>query len=163
MSYLNRAAAVAAAVKAGGTAFMTHFDLKVSAWYVRGVDLALPAEVLAFAERDWVHHVEWTLTEGGRLVPCVVVTCAIDDTRMLEVPKDVALQPIDADLWRDASAPSPVRPRSTVESPVKVVWRVAGEMIGAARKDVIAACVALGVDKSTASTQFYKWGKAQQG
>ena len=54
-----------------------------------------------------------------------------------------------------------LRAKSDIESPVKVVWRIADEMKGADRKAVIAACEAAGVNKSTASTQFYKWQKAQ--
>lgn len=161
MSYLNRTSAVAAA-SARWSNFTTYFDLKMSLWYAREIDLALPTGDLEWDHAECVHHVEWALLEGGHLAPCVVVTCSLADIPG-DVPQGWVVQPLEPALWRDANAPSPVRPRSTVESPVKVVWRVAGEMIGAARKDVIAACIALGVDKSTASTQFYKWGKAQQG
>lgn len=159
MSYLTRIAAVNAARKSGAP-FMTYFDIRVGTWYQREVRLALPAEVKALEALPFVHHVEWSLSKRGTLVPCAVVTCAADDVRMLEVPTGIKIEPLDPSTWL-TSGVSPVRPRSTVESPVAVVWRVAGEMVGASRKQVIAACVALGVNPSTAATQYHKWGKAR--
>lgn len=37
------------------------------------------------------------------------------------------------------------------------VWEVAEEMIGARRKDVVAACVAKGIPEGTAKTQYQHW------
>lgn len=159
MSYLNRASAYAAAVKANPVAAVcTYFDIKVSHWYYRHVDIALPDAAVLIAKRDGVHHVEWALIDGGHLVPCVVTTC---DPATFDTPEGWVAQALDASLWYDRSTVA-VRPRSEIESPVAVVWRVTGEMVGKARGEVIAACVALGVNKSTASTQFYKWGIAQK-
>lgn len=86
------------------------------------------------------------------------------------------VEPLTLDLWEPdpptgtlgtvkrsvTSATSAIRERSTAESPVKLVHRLADEMRGQPRKDVIAACVAAGVNKSTANTQFYHWQKAQE-
>lgn len=51
---------------------------------------------------------------------------------------------------------------STVKSPVKRVWHIADSMPKAARKDVIAECVAQGVASGTARTQYQAWFKASQ-
>lgn len=64
---------------------------------------------------------------------------------------------------RDGDDPAPARARSDVESPVKTVWRIADEHKAAGTfetKAVVAACVAAGVNKATASTQVYRWKKA---
>lgn len=157
MSYLTRAAAARTALKTLGTPFMTYWDAHVQAWYVKGVDLALPIDDVAFATRDNVHHFEWALVDS-HLVPCMIVTCRAEDVG--DIPAGWVVQPLDAALWRDPAALSrPARAKSAIESPVAVVWRLASEMVGATRKEVIAACVALGVNPSTAATQFHKWGK----
>src|SRR5574337_1137292 len=52
--------------------------------------------------------------------------------------------------------------RAEVEGPVAVVRRIAGEMQGASRKDIIAACVAAGINANTAKTQYQRWAKEQQ-
>lgn len=158
MSYLTRIAAVNAAAR-DGLPFMTYFDRSLNVWYFKQVILPLPVEVKALEALDFVHHVEWALSERGTLVPCAVVTCAADDVRMLEVPTGVKIEALDPSTWLTVTKYE--RPRSSVESPVAVVWRVANEMVGASRKEVIAACVALGVNPSTAATQYHKWGKAQ--
>ncbi len=157
MSYLTRAAAANAALKTLTTPFMTHWDAHVQAWYVKAVDLPLPIAELGWATRLDVHHFEWALVNSN-LVPCAVVTCREEDVGVL--PEGWVAQPLDASLWRDPAALSrPARAKSAIESPVAVVWRLASEMVGATRKDVIAACVALGVNASTAATQYHKWGK----
>lgn len=157
MSYLTRTAAVAAARKTGATSYMTTFDRHVNAWYVRGVDLALPAEALALEALPFVHHVEWALVNSN-LTPCAVVTCAL--ANVTDIPAGVHVEPINTEVWATPAA-TYQRPKSSVASPVKFVWATADAMKGATRAEVIAACVAAGVDKSTAATQFYKWGKAQ--
>ena len=159
MSYLTRAAAARTALKTLGTPFMTYWDAHVQAWYVKPIDMPLPIETVEWATRLNVHHFEWALVNSN-LVPCMVVTCRAEDVG--DVPEGWVVHPLDAALWRDPNALArPARAKSAIESPVAVVWRVAGEMIGAARKDVIAACVALGVNPSTAATQYHKWGKAR--
>ena len=51
---------------------------------------------------------------------------------------------------------------SSIKSPVKRVWHIADSMPKAARKDVIAECVAQGVASGTARTQYQAWFKASQ-
>lgn len=54
------------------------------------------------------------------------------------------------------------RERSTIEKPVEVVHRLCDEMEGASRDEIVAACVAQGVNENTAKTQFYRWQKKQR-
>lgn len=49
------------------------------------------------------------------------------------------------------------RDRSRVEEPCHRVWTVASSMVGARRRDVVAACVAQGVAFYTARTQYQRW------
>ena len=58
-----------------------------------------------------------------------------------------------------SKAKAPSAP-STVESPVAFVHATCDKMKDAARKDVIAALVAKGVNKFTAATQYQAWRKA---
>jgi hypothetical protein len=50
---------------------------------------------------------------------------------------------------------------STIESPVAAVHALCEKMKGAARKDIIAAAVAKGINKYTASTQIQRWRSMQ--
>jgi hypothetical protein len=43
---------------------------------------------------------------------------------------------------------------------VKLVHDICDKMKGARRRDVIAACVAKGINKHTAATQFQRWSTA---
>jgi hypothetical protein len=54
------------------------------------------------------------------------------------------------------------RERSTVEGAVAIVWDIAADMLkqGAARKDILAACVNAGVALNTARTQYQHYRKA---
>jgi len=130
-------------------------------------------DALAYARTvDFVSHVEVMHIDGGRqpgLRSVLVVTCRKDELPE-GVPFDV--EPVTPSLWDDGAADhfehrarsttsAGPRAKSDVESPTKLVWRLADEMPGADRKAVIDACVAAGVNKSTAQTQYYKWSKAQ--
>ena len=46
------------------------------------------------------------------------------------------------------------------EKPTQVVRRIASEMKGRPRREVIEACVAAGVKPTTAKTQYQKWHSA---
>lgn len=48
---------------------------------------------------------------------------------------------------------------SLIEGPVSKVRHICETMRGSARKDVIAACVAEGINEGTARTQYQKWFK----
>ncbi len=64
-------------------------------------------------------------------------------------------QPIAVATVRPVQKPS--APRSACDRPVKKVFEIAEDMAGRPRKDVIAACVAAGVNPSTARTQYQIW------
>lgn len=55
-----------------------------------------------------------------------------------------------------------VRKQSTVNSPVRLVWEICDANRGAARKSIIARCVSAGINKNTASTQYYHWKRANR-
>ena len=52
--------------------------------------------------------------------------------------------------------------KSNIESPCLFVWNMADSMPGAARKDVVAACVEAGVALYTAKTQYQQWYTAKK-
>lgn len=177
MSYLARSSAAIAAKRKWPGAFMTWFDSKVSAWYSKEIMKPLSEDALAWEKQDFVHHVEWTtgyeherftgekLEFPQQLYTCLVVSCRREEITET-IPDGYLLQPLTRDLWRDVNdttRPAGTRAKSDIESPVKVVWRLAEEMKGADRKAVIAACVEAGVNKSTAATQYYKWQQTQKG
>lgn len=179
MSYMSRSQAARAAKKNHNwVGFMTYFDRTVQVWYNREVQLPIPDAVLTLEKLDFVHHIEWTtgyhhknmtgedITKPEELSLCVVVNCRRDEIKSEEIPNGFLIQPLTRDLWQDVSETTHgngLRAKSEIESPVKVVWRIADEMKGQDRKAVIAACIEAGVNKSTANTQYYKWSKAQEG
>jgi hypothetical protein len=71
--------------------------------------------------------------------------------------------------WAKAMLGSPAKAkpgyisRSAIASPVARVHAIATSMPGAARKDVIAACLAEGIATCTAKTQYQVWFKASKG
>lgn len=58
--------------------------------------------------------------------------------------------------------PKVIENRSTAEKPCRLVWDLADAMVGARRKDVIAAAVAKGVAFYTARTQYQLWAQIQK-
>ncbi len=58
--------------------------------------------------------------------------------------------------------PKHIENRSTVKKPCRLVWDLADAMIGASRKDVIAAAEAKGVAYYTARTQYQLWTQVQK-
>lgn len=50
---------------------------------------------------------------------------------------------------------------STIKGPVAAVHALCDKMKGAARKDIIAAAVAAGINKFTAATQYQRWRTAK--
>lgn len=68
----------------------------------------------------------------------------------------------DAPAQADEKSKAP-RPRSDAQSPTKLVWQIADEMSDKPRAEIIAACVAAGVNPATASTQFSRWKKSKGG
>ena len=132
------------------------------------------AEALAYAKSvDFVHHVEVQFIDEGKTPgtrSVLIATCLKD-----ELPQSIpfAVDPITPSLWAEgaadnfehrarSSSSAGERAKSEVESPTKLVWKIADEMVGASKKEVVAACVAAGVNPSTASTQHYRWSKAKE-
>lgn len=179
-TYLTRSQAAAGAKRASLTWFHTSSFPKTPQPYWKYHDMGqFPKPELAdWAKgKDYVHHIEVGFTKDAddqtKACGVMVVTCSLEDLPQEDVfdaaEKGFRFEPITPSLWtqadpdtKSASTGGP-REKSAIESPVKVVWRIADEMQGADRAAVIAACVEAGVNKSTASTQFYKWQKAQKG
>ena len=123
-------------------------------------------DYVAWTETAWDTPVGLRPMKYGVLV----VSCRKDELPH-DIPDTLWIEPQTPSLWStkdDTAAPAKARlstggPRakSDVESPTKLVWQLADDMVGASRKDVIAACVAKGVHPSTASTQYSRWNKAR--
>lgn len=135
---------------------------------------------IAYAEAvDWATHVEvWPVDEGrkpGQKV-VLIVTCFKDELPD-DIPPSVELEPVTPSLWesddkegfehRKRETSAGPRAKSDVESPTKLVWKIADElMTGLTALDkemrgvIINKCVEAGVNKSTAQTQLYRWAKA---
>lgn len=123
--------------------------------------------------KDYVHHTESQSADGFRTADnygVLVITCMLDEISAAERDEAKALgfifEPITPGLFTPEKVeaektPSAPRAKSEVESPTKLVWEVADSMPGASRNDVVDACVKRGVNKSTASTQYYRWQKAR--
>lgn len=161
MSYLSRSMAANAAMRKGWKSYTTYFDRQVQVWYNKEVNLDNPAK--EWEKHDFVHHVEFQIVDS-KLKPTLVVNCRREEITE-DIPAEFGIEPLTRDLWNDipdseVAKAMGIRAKSDIESPVKVVWRLADEMKGQDRKAVIAACIEAGVNKATASTQFYKWQKA---
>src|SRR5262245_46536794 len=98
MSYLTRSGAVAAAQRKGWKSFMTYFDRSTRVWHFKEVAMENPAQ--SWEALDFVHHVEWGLYDGGKLKPCIVVTCRREEITET-VPDAWVLEPIARELWYD--------------------------------------------------------------
>lgn len=175
--YLTRRAAALAALRAGVVNFQTRLDpLNRPAWKFTTMTGTSPAKEWAKG-KDFVHHVESDWNDQGRqpgYTGVLVVSCTLEEITLAEHAEIKALgfriEPLTPELFGLKGSTSPrarststtgSRAKSEAESPVKVVWRTADEMKGKPRAEIVAACVAAGVNKSTAMTQFYKWQKAQ--
>jgi hypothetical protein len=77
--------------------------------------------------------------------------------RAAQAPGDRAAAP----RARPATPPAATN-RSTAESPTRRVHAIADAMPGATRQEVVAACVAEGINRNTAGTQYFHWSKARQ-
>lgn len=174
--FLSRAQAARYAAKQGWVNFHSrsmpdsHYG---RVWRVHQMPGQCPAD--HWKSRDYVAHVESSYIDEGR-VPGIrgvlVVTCFLEEIPAEDILQIKAegheLEPMTPSLWNDksearAEGTIASRARSEAESPTKLVWSIADSMPDADRKDVIAACVEQGVNKSTAQTQYYKWSKARKG
>lgn len=181
MRFLSRSQAAVAAqrVTAPGEGFYT-FDMPGAnstpggrIWkYLTHRHTSPEAEAWA-KSRDYVNHVECAPVDGFRtsaVTPVLVITCTLEEVPEADQAEVKTLgfrfEPITPSLFKPErdeveKEPGAPRERSAVESPTKLVWEIADSMPGAAREQVIAACVERGVHKATASTQFYRWQKSK--
>lgn len=143
----------------GWKLFEMHGDVSAALEYAKGKDFVAQVEC---------HHIDEGRQPGTR--PVLVVTCLRDELPA-DIPFDV--EPVTPSLWEQGAADNfdhrarskasaGQRAKSDVESPTKLVWKIADEMVDAPKKDVVAACVAAGVNASTASTQYYRWSKVRE-
>lgn len=180
--YSTRSMAAKAAMKAGLRNFRTLPDrIERGMWRYHQMPGTSPAADWATG-KDFVHHVETDFVDGGRSpghVGVLVITCTLEEIANENVPADFRVEPITPSLFKPdapdtgrargestgAAEGSFTRAKSDVASPSKLVWEMADKMTaaGSTRNEVIEACVAAGVNKATASTQFYRWAKAQKG
>jgi hypothetical protein len=78
------------------------------------------------------------------------------DTASKLVVDDYQDRPATPPVATPAPTVAPAKSKSTIQSPVKVVWAVCEEMKSAARKDVVAECMRRGVNVHTAKTQYQR-------
>lgn len=87
-------------------------------------------------------------------------------TKKKVAPTDVTTQEVETPEVQVETSPEPKAPRavprSTAESPTKLVWAIADAMPGEKRGAVVAACIAQGIATGTARTQYQKWSKAKK-
>lgn len=176
MIYTTRSQAAAAAVKelGEGKFFRTtrthegdwrfHYepgDCPVAAW-AKGKDF------VAWVETDWFRDEDPAVKVGVLVITCRREELGQED--YLGIPEPFVIEPITPELFEGHKPLNPFekatkkprsstgeRAKSDVESPTKLVWQIADEMKDAERSAVVAACVARGVNKATASTQYYRW------
>lgn len=171
-SFVFRSSAAADAKKNNETNFCTVHTPSTGMWKWAHQ----PGDNLASEWAKGKDFVAWTETTFVDSVKkgLVVVTITREELALEDVPAEFIYEPVTASLWdqdrpdvgTDAAPKTRMtatgpRAKSGIESPVKTVWRLADEMKGQDRKVVIAACIEAGVNKATASTQFYRWQKAQ--
>lgn len=181
MRFLSRSQAATAAkrVTAPGEGFYT-FDMPGAnstpsgrIWKYLTHRHPSPEAELWAKSRDYVSHVEVAPVDGFRtseVVPVLVITCTLEEVPTADRAEVKELgyrfEPITPSLFQPEveerkPGASTQRERSSVQSPTKLVWEIADSMPGAARDQVITACMERGVHKSTASTQFYRWQKSK--
>lgn len=163
--YLTRSQAGRAGKRLGMAGFQT-FHQSGFGWKLVEMSARSPAADWFEAEKPdfvaWVetHHIDGGRQPGYRGV--LVVTCFKHELPK-DIPAEFGIEPITPELWstRSSTEKAEGRAKSEVASPTKLVWTIADSMPGASRKDVIAACVAQGINASTAGTQYYKWSKSK--
>lgn len=174
-SYVFRSQARDAARKAGHANFRTSLNPIERMWkftYEPGVS---PAAEWAQG-KDFVSHVETAWVDGLKK-GVLVVTCTREELVDENIPAEFLIEPLTPELFEKPRASSAAngghaatptkqgesgtRAKSEVVGPVKTVWRICDEMKGKPRPEIMAACIAAGVNKATASTQIFRWQKAQ--
>ncbi len=80
----------------------------------------------------------------------------------IETPADPIVEDKVETKVKTKVEPKIIENRSTAEKPCRLVWDLADSMIGARRKDIIAAAEAKGVAYYTARTQYQLWAQVQK-
>jgi hypothetical protein len=95
---------------------------------------------------------------AGKIVSLKEITfeiaAPIEDTPI----EDTSIEP----KTKTKTEPKTIENHSTVEKPCRLVWDLADAMVGARRKDVIAAAESKGVAYYTARTQYQLWAQVQK-
>lgn len=123
------------------------------------------AEQYEIAARPDIMPVRWAVKALPAVEPKADVSLAealAESGESIEDLKDDGHSQGDAMANATMGGPRAKLQFSTIKSPVKRVWHIADSMPKAARKDVIAECVAQGVASGTARTQYQAWFKASQ-
>jgi hypothetical protein len=120
---------------------------------------------------DWVPTISFEEQPGGVGYPAPAPVDPAEGMDMTDVP--VTSEPVDLNDPELGKIPESlaaaldqtgVAPRRAADAPrpTKRVWAIADSMKGAARKEVIAACVAEGINAGTARTQYQHWFSANK-
>lgn len=118
------------------------------------------------AKKDYVHHVE--LHDGE---PILIVTCLKEELATEKVPYRVL--PLTPSLWdshareiRSVSGTkasvSGIRERTSVPGATMLCRKIFDENPGKSKEECMKLCETAGIHPSTASTQYYRWKKANQ-
>ena len=88
------------------------------------------------------------------------LTEAVTKEELAKIEKTESDLVESTDGFNDYVVKKPILHKSTIGSPCRIVWDIAEEMVGAKRKDIIAACVEAGIAFYTARTQYQKYTEA---
>lgn len=145
-------------------------------------------EFVAWVECAYIngHGDETTLsrnedTPEGTLRGVIVVSITKEEMADEDVPPEFIVEYQNEELVRPMPEPSrrrgqgaekppkqrqtkpdgTPRAKSEVASPVRIVWETCEAMSNASRKEIIAECIAKGVNPATAATQYSRWRREQ--
>lgn len=172
MDYVSRSSAMRSAKSLGWSHFRTTKHPLNRTWRAQQLHAPNAPDVSWANGKDFVAWTEVHRDDKGVLHPVLIVSCTRDELVEENIPAHFIIEPQTDELFASQSdrgsmtrsknnAPKVERAISTAASPTKLVWQIADSMPAANRADIIAACVAQGVNAATASTQFSKWRKAR--
>lgn len=172
MEYVSRSSAMRSAKSLGWEHFRTVRHPLNRTWRAYQIYATQYPDVSWANGKDFVAWTEVHRDDKGKFHAVLIVSCTRDELIEENIPDHFIIEPQVDELFESqgtrpvttrTSAPKTERAKSLVLSPTKLVWEVADSMPNASRADIIAACVAKGVNAATASTQFSKWRKARAG
>lgn len=171
MQYVIRSCAMRFAKSLGWHYFRTVQHPLDRTWSAKQVHTSATIDFSWCIGKDFVAWHEVHQDENGQFHPVLIVSCTREELVDEAIPDHFIVEPQTPELFEPQTAsrtrsvkshePKAERAKSDVASPTKLVWQIADSMPNASRADVIAACVAKGVNAATASTQFSKWRKAR--